>query len=125
MDTRETLEEIRRLVGVNAPVVTVSSPADMLTVAGMLAPEFKVQLMEAMGFTPQRQPHQLSCMSIQGSGYICTCVQPPTVWIQPHDVDVLRHETPNERRAATQARNAQEEEDEEDARNEFDPAPVL
>lgn len=125
MDSSEAITKIRELLKVAAPTVTVSNPSDLLAYAKELSSEFKVQLVEAMGFSPQRQPHQLHCMSIQGSGLICDCLMPPTVFIPPDDVLVYRHETSAERRAETAARNAKDDEDPEDAENEFDPASVL
>lgn len=94
---------------------------DDLSWAKELTAEQKVKLVEAMGFRPYRAPHQMSCVSLQGSGLICTCTWPETVWGQPEDVASFRGESDEERRTATEKRNAAWDRDPEDEENEFDP----
>lgn len=121
MDSKETVAAIRKILATSAPTVTVSNPKDLLAYAGELTPEFKVQLIDAMGFQSHRPKHSIDCASIQGSGLICTCSWPQTRWLAPADVVAFMHETPEERRADTDKRIAQWDKDPEDEENEFDP----
>jgi hypothetical protein len=70
-----------------------------------LPPKVKLALIKAMGFTRHRAAHQMSCASLQGSGYICTCVWPATTWSAPDDVLAHLGQTFAERKAATEERN--------------------
>ena len=73
---------------------------DLKTLATSLTGEQKVQLLRAMGFSPMGSRHQDDCTRYtHGPGFICICVPPATVWTQPHDVDVFRKETWEDRKA--------------------------
>ncbi|MFE9412277.1 hypothetical protein ACFYN0_26315 [Streptomyces sp. NPDC006704] len=85
-----------------------------LSQAKDLTPEQKLALLDAMGFTSHRPIHSINCVSIQGSGFICTCARPQTRWLAPDDVVAHMHETVEERRAETDERIRREEEEEED-----------
>lgn len=65
----------------------------------------KVRIIQAMGFTPTGDDHDSGCAKLVNRGYICNCVPPATWWMQPSDVDVLRHETYEERRAKADRRS--------------------
>lgn len=66
--------------------------------------EEKVAALDAMGFTPLGSDHQPDCPYALDPGLRCNCVPPATVWAQPHDVDVLRGETWEQRKAAPRRR---------------------
>lgn len=92
-----------------------SQPTDYW--AGLLAsaedfpPERKVQLLKAMGFTPYGRTHDRNCVSLQGSGLICTCVQPEKKWRNPEDVTAFLGETYEERRLKTRERIRREDDE--------------
>lgn len=71
-----------------------------------LSPAAKLQALEAMGFTRSRDSHQSTCTTLQGSGYICTCVAPESVWSAPEEVYRSLGESFAERKAYTSLRNA-------------------
>ena len=89
--------------------------------AAALPPERKVQLLKAMGFAPRRNRHAVDCLSIQGPGYICTCVIPQTVWRMPDDVTEFLGQTLEERKAQTLERIRKTDPEDADRRDDLLP----
>lgn len=121
MSAEETLRAIRELIGAPElpPVVLVSEPDELLEQAKSLPAEFKIKLLEAMGFTPMGDDHDDDCDRRKyGPGIRCNCVPPATWWNQPKDVDEFRRETWEHRlekarqwsREGTHGREKEEEE---------------
>lgn len=68
-----------------------------------LPPDVKVQIIEAMGFTPMGSDHTYDCPHPWDSGLVCNCVGDPTVWNGPLDVQEMRGETWEQRLAKRRA----------------------
>jgi hypothetical protein len=106
MYLEEKVDKILELVSQDRKPLNWS---DLMKEARTLAPDLKVEFLQAMGFTRSGSRHTRSCASIQGSGLICTCVQPESEWSHPKDVREFLHETPEERQEATRKRIRAEE----------------
>jgi hypothetical protein len=79
---------------------TADSVESLKALADGMTGEQKVALVEAMGFTPMGSDHQDDCIRYtHGRGFRCNCVPPATVWNQPHDVNVYRKQTWEDRKA--------------------------
>lgn len=65
----------------------------------------KIEALAAMGFARTRASHTMGCLSIQGSGFICTCTAPSSRWVAPNDVKAFLGESEAERKAYTARRN--------------------
>jgi hypothetical protein len=74
-----------------------------------LSASAKVQLLEILGFTRFRNSHEASCCTLQGSGYICTCVAPASAWEAPGEVSRFLGETFEERKEFSRRRLAAED----------------
>jgi hypothetical protein len=98
MDAEQTLKAVRELVGAPAPVVQPTNMDELLEQAKSLPADFKIKLLEAMGFSPVGSDHTDDCPHNFDSGLICQCVPPATMWSQPSDVDEARGETWEQRR---------------------------
>lgn len=72
-----------------------------------LSPQQKLQILEEMGFKEiQPAEHGSNCLSRQGSGLICDCLQDVTTWGAPVDVKKWLGETHEERTAFAVKRQA-------------------
>jgi hypothetical protein len=49
----------------------------------MIPAKVMPQIIEAMGFIPNREEHDPACPRQQGEDLRCNCVQPPTQWTAP------------------------------------------
>lgn len=97
----DRLDRLEQLAGISrtpeAPAVVDN--AVLFAQARNLPPALKVQLVEAMGFTPKGSAHDNDCPAPHMRGIRCNCVPPATVWSAPNDVDVHRKETWEDRLA--------------------------
>lgn len=108
MEPAQAIAAIKAILGITstppAPAFVAADEFDLgdwvelIDWARTFTAEQKVQLIEAMGFTPGGDDHQWDCGYRFDPGINCNCYPPATVWSQPHDVDVLRKETLEDRR---------------------------
>jgi len=78
-----------------------------------LTPQQKILILEEMGFKEIPPPeHGTNCLSRQGSGLICDCLQGVTTWGAPVDVKKYLGETHEERAAFAARRQAYQNEGE-------------
>lgn len=75
-----------------------TSMDELLEQARSLPADFKIKLLEAMGFSPVGSDHTADCPHVVDSGLLCNCVPPATMWSQPRDVLEERGETWEQRR---------------------------
>lgn len=104
MEPAQALAAIRAILGITpapSPAADHFDLGDWMTLidrARNFTAEQKVRLVKAMGFQPIGSDHQWDCAHQFDPGIRCNCYPPATVWAQPHDVDVLRKETLEDRR---------------------------
>lgn len=70
-----------------------TSTDQLLEQAKSLPAEFKIKLVEAMGFKPVGSAHAADCPAMLDSGNRHNCVPPATMWSAPRDVQEERGET--------------------------------
>lgn len=112
MYVEQKIDRILELLEASRPSVSIeiTTSEEILASAKLFPAELKVKLAEAMGFAQGKAPHEMGCVSIQGSGLICTCVEPEILWTNPDDVSEFLEDTFEIRKERTLERERKEEE---------------
>lgn len=87
-----------------------TSLEDLIAEVKGLKAEDKVALFRSLGMSRIGSAHTMDCLSIQGSGLICTCVPDAATWTSPQDVTDLFEENWEQRKAKKSARDLAEAE---------------